>query len=235
MRVITWNCRHSFTKEKIAYINQYKPDILVIQECIQENIAACNEVWTNCEWYGDHLEYNNHKKGDLGVGLFSSTYSFSISPLHNKNIRYVVPYNISSDKEEFVLFSTWTKADGCKTPYIGQINEALENTDYQPLLRQSIFIGDFNANKIWDIKENVDTFEKAVGKFSSLNMKSAYHSFKKEVYGQEKQVTSHQTKGKFHIDYCFVPNYMDIKNIEIKEFGNEILSDHLPLIIDFEF
>lgn len=233
MRIITWNCQYSFTEEKIAYIAQYNPDILLIQECTENNMNDCKKVWSNVDWYGDHLEYNKHKKGgDLGIGIFSNKYSFTKSEFHNSNIRYVVPYKFEINDRIIYFFSTWTKTEGCKKPYIGQINESLEYQNYHSLLDESIFIGDFNANKIWDIKEKVNDFDKAVSNLKSHNMKSVYHEFTNEIFGQETKATSYQHSGKYHIDYCFIPNHWKINKVELKEFEDKRLSDHMPMIID---
>ncbi|OQA62695.1 MAG: hypothetical protein BWY38_03270 [Ignavibacteria bacterium ADurb.Bin266] len=233
MRIITWNCRYGFSEEKINHIAKFNPDLLIIQECMEPDLLDCKKVWSNVDWYGDHLEFNKYKKGgDLGIGIFSNKYTFSITKFHNSAIRYVVPYKVKTEDREIYLFSTWTKTEGCKKPYIGQINEALNYPGYQSLLNDSIFIGDFNANKIWDIKENVNSFENALSSFKSHNMKSIYHEFNNECFGQEKQATSYQSQGNYHIDYCFVPKTAKVHNVELKEFEKIKLSDHLPMIID---
>lgn len=233
MRIITWNCRYGFSKEKIDYIAELHPDLLVIQECMESDMIECKKVWLNVDWYGDHLEFSKYRKGgDLGIGIFSNKYTFSISEFHNTAIRYVVPYKVKIENTEIYLFSVWTKTEGCKEPYIGQINEALNYPEYQPLLDNSIFIGDFNANKIWDIKENVSSFENALSDIKSHNLKSVYHTFTNEKFGQENQATSYQSQGNYHIDYCFVPNSIKVNNVKLLEFEKTKISDHLPMIID---
>lgn len=73
MRIITWNCRYGFSKEKIDYIAELHPDLLVIQECMESDMIECKKVWLNVDWYGDHLEFSKYRKGgDLGIGIFST-------------------------------------------------------------------------------------------------------------------------------------------------------------------
>lgn len=197
------------------------------------DMIECKKVWSNTDWYGDHLEFNRSRTGgDLGIGIFSSKYTFSISELHNTAIRYIVPYKVKIENADIYLFSVWTKSEGCKKTYIGQINESLNYPEYQPLLDNSIFIGDFNANKIWDIKEGVSSFENALSSIKSHNMKSAYHTFPNESFGQEKQATSYQSQGNFHIDYCFVPDSIKVNNVELLEFEKNKISDQASMIID---
>lgn len=61
-----------------------KLTILVIHECMELDMIECKKVWSNTDWYGDHLEFNRSRTGgDLGIGIFSSKYTFSISEFHN--------------------------------------------------------------------------------------------------------------------------------------------------------
>ena len=82
-----------------------KLTILVIQECMELDMIECKKVWSNTNWYGDHLEFNRSRTGgDLGIGIFSSKYTFSISEFHNTAIRYVVPHKVKIENADIYLF-----------------------------------------------------------------------------------------------------------------------------------
>lgn len=58
----------------------------------------------------------------------------------------------------------------------------------------------------------------------------------REEFWKEKEKTFFLQKNEsksYHIDYCFVPKNLKVKNFSIWEFHKwKDLSDHVPLIID---
>lgn len=98
----------------------------------------------------------------------------------------------------------------------------------------TIFVGDFNANKIWD-------YEHAWWSFSTVNkilnqkgLYSYYHLNTKEDFGKEKQPTFflHRDKEKsYHIDYVYGnPDFLkEITILKIPKNDKQELSDHVPI------
>ena len=70
---------------------------------------------------------------------------------------------------------------------------------------------------------------------------SAYHHFYGEDFGKETRPTYyHRAKkdSKFHVDYCFFPEaWVDnLVSVELGDFDTWCeFSDHVPLVVDFEF
>lgn len=123
--------------------------------------------------------------------------------------------------------------------YIGQVWNAVNY--YQTLLSEnSIIIGDFNSNQIWDEKERVGNHTDVVNLLKAHNIESLYHNQSGEVHGQESQKTFFMYRNvekSYHIDYVFASNEI-IKNgfnLVIDEAQNWMdKSDHVPIVLDIQ-
>jgi exonuclease III len=249
IKIVSWNCYNGFSLDKAnAFIKILEdtnnvPDILVIQECKEKDCK--NLSWVNKAWFGDG------KDSYLGVGVFSNEYIIERTLEHNINYRYVIPYRIIKNNNSFILFAVWTKNVCCDYPYIGQLYGAINYPGYRKLLNEPvIIIGDFNANKKWDdedIKINNPTYSEVLHRFEEKGIKSLYHEQYKYEHGNEFHKTHYNLNQKrfYHIDYCFCSKNMNPKKISIaaeNEWENKNdrirwkgLSDHCPIIVDFDF
>lgn len=126
-----------------------------------------------------------------------------------------------------------------KKRYIAQIGLYL-NENIDKLNEKSLFIGDFNSNKIWDNDKPLKIFNHTdvVNQLNSKGMKSIYHSLYNEQFGEESNNTFYmyrKDKYKFHIDYCFC-NYLMMNYISNYKIGDysfwKNYSDHVPIIFD---
>ena len=82
MRIVSWNCcwqKGGFTDEKRNEILRLRPDILLVQECKQEDWLKLGFSDKNGHWYGDGKE----AKGDPNknpmkdkFGVFNLTYLY---------------------------------------------------------------------------------------------------------------------------------------------------------------
>ena len=99
----------------------------------------------------------------------------------------------------------------------------------------TILIGDFNSNAIWDKKHGKRNHSIVVNELKQINIVSAYHLFNKEEMGKEKQPTFYLYRHidkPYHIDYCFA-NPQIIKNFDVlKEYEWLKFSDHLPIRVE---
>ena len=125
--------------------------------------------------------------------------------------------------------------------YIGQVWLAIQY--YKTRLRgDSILIGDFNSNKIWD-----KTQPGRLGNHSAVheylkakNIHSMYHLQTEEELGKEGIPTYFLYKNNtkpFHIDYCFASNAFLASGfkLSIGEYKDWVkYSDHVPIIADFK-
>ena len=235
MKIISWNCQMAFRK-KYKEVLSFQPDLLVIPECENEDKLQFGKLTPKPKdffWYGD----NPHK----GIGIFSyADYSFKLSPLFNPAFRYVIPLEVSGLKE-FTLIAVWAMPNkqNHKQRYIGQVWSALQF--YKELLvNDTIIIGDFNGNQIWDKQSYTGNFSKTLHFLEELNFTSLYHSANKEQYGKETQATFYlyrNVEKPYHLDYCVAHKSIIQNGFNISIGTNDDwikLSDHTPLIIEIE-
>ncbi|GIZ07992.1 endonuclease/exonuclease/phosphatase family protein [Flavobacterium sp. UMI-01] len=233
MRIIEWNCQGAFRK-KNKKILELNPDILIVTECESEaklEFGKLTKTPNDFFWYG---------YGHKGIGVFSyCDYKFELLKEFNPKFRYIVPFKVYDNESSFLLFAVWAKdnIENPETGYITQVWLALQY--YARLLNlNSIFIGDFNSNQIWDNKHNVNYNHTAVVDFFKENdIYSLYHEQNNVAHGQEKDYSFHMHRKivkPYHIDYCFASKEI-LKtgfNIHLCE-PNEWLeySDHVPMIV----
>lgn len=221
MRIVSWNCNGKF-REKFKEIQKLNADIYVIQEC--ENPEATNDsdyksFTKNYIWTGQ-----NKSKG---LGVFAKK---SIS-IRNNNWNTYCLKNFLSVKinDAFDLIAVWA----CK-PYIEEYY-IYQNINLEKYKQNTIVIGDFNSNKIWDKNYGERSHSKVVEELKNIGLISAYHYIYNESQGEETTKTfylyRHQNKG-FHIDHCFI-NKSNIKTYQIDKNETWLsYSDHLPLILE---
>jgi exonuclease III len=103
-------------------------------------------------------------------------------------------------------------------------------------LKDTIVLGDFNSNTIWDQRDRWWNHSDVVNILSSFNLVSLYHLINQEEQGNESLKTFYLYRKKekgYHIDYVFIPEvYLNqVTNFEVGTYEKWIeLSDHTPLI-----
>jgi exonuclease III len=241
MRIVSWNCKFGFNAEKAKFIKKYKADLYVIQECSEKDLDEVKTYFNNQAFYCDYLD------SKYGVGMFSDKFDFEILPEHDKTFRYIVPYRVFNSESEFVLFSIWTKdkdENYKKIGYTEQVWKAINFEGYDKYFTDSIIlVGDFNSNNFWDkkyIEQKQPSHNDIIKKLKEYGVESAYHKFNNCADGAENDATLlwiMNKNNKYHIDYCFISNNYKLNNVNIgsiKEWEENKLSDHCPLIIDIE-
>ncbi len=236
MRVITWNCNMAFRK-KAHFIVSKSPDILIVPECESlEKLKFEHEfdLPNSFLWFGE-----NQNKG-LGVFSFGK-YELELLPVHNPEIKTVLPIKVSGGAIDFVLLAIWANNPKDKDgAYIEQVFKAIHF--YEELLTEetTILMGDFNSNTIWDKKNRFNNHSNVVQKLFDKKIKSVYHFFNGYEQGNEQHHTLYMYRHlnkPYHIDYCFasVDFIQRLKSVEIGDYNDWIsLSDHTPLIVDFD-
>jgi exonuclease III len=216
MKIVSWNCKFGFDEEKAKYINKYNADIYVIQECTLNNVDLVKNYKEFGAWFGDNVD------SYYGIGIFSDKYTIEpLTPEHNTDYRYVVPYKISDKNNEFVLFAVWTKnkdKENKKVEYTEQIWNAINYDGYKNILSGSvILVGDFNSNNYWDeqyFKNKSHSHKDIINKLKEYGIESAYHKYYNCENGNEKEPTllwRMDKNNKYHIDYCFVRIILKLK------------------------
>ncbi|MDA8692524.1 endonuclease/exonuclease/phosphatase family protein [Saprospiraceae bacterium] len=234
IKIISWNCNMAFRK-KYQKLVDLKPDLLVIQEC--ENDTKLERYLETLDynqliWYGD----NPHK----GVAIISfNTLEIKLNKKHNPEFKYVVPVTLKVNNRSINLFCVWAMPHKIerRKDYVGQIWGAINY--YEKLLKKdSILIGDFNSNTIWDKKNKVGTHTDVVDFLNQKNIQSIYHEKFRVKHGEENEPTLYLLKQKerpYHLDYCFASKNLFNKKttFEIGKYEDWIkFSDHMPIIID---
>jgi exonuclease III len=236
MKIIEWNCQGAFRK-KNDKILALKPDILIVPECENKQklkFEKLTPIPSDFFWYGDDE--------NKGIGIFSySDYKFELLQEFNPKFQYIVPLKVSDSNSSFLLFAVWARDNKEKSneSYIGQVWLAMNY--YSHILDfDSIIIGDFNSNQIWDYKERVGNHSAVVEFLNKHNIVSLYHKKNNANHGQEKEYTFflyRKLEKPFHIDYAFISKDLISDNCSI-EFGNPAdwieLSDHIPMITEIE-
>jgi exonuclease III len=225
-------------RKKSAFILAHKPDILIIVECEHPDkliYAEDSPKPTDCLWFGK----NQHK----GLAIFSySTYRFRVLPNHNEDFKMIIPIEVTGGYYNFNLFLIWAyNPDDKDGRYITQVWKAIANYDELLTNNQTILIGDFNSNTIWDNKKHrLGSHTGVVEQLEGKGIFSTYHLHYNQVQGKEQHPTFYMYRHKdkpYHIDYCFVSNSLleKLKSVEVGDYDFWIqYSDHVPLMVSFE-
>ncbi len=235
MKIIAWNCNMAFRK-KAGLILKYQPDIVVIPECehpdkliFDNNTPKPDDIF----WFGSNL--------NKGLGVFSySKYRFKLHENHNPAFKTILPLSVSGGDVDFNLFAIWANNPSDKEgAYITQVWKAIHYYDDLIKDKNTILIGDFNSNTIWDKPRRTGNHSDVVTKLAVKNIYSTYHKFYNLHQGKEEHPTlylyRHQTKP-YHLDYCFASaDFIDkLINVEVGVYNDwKHCSDHKPLIVSF--
>lgn len=221
MKIVSWNCGGKF-REKFQDIIAVDADIYVIQEC--ENPAECKSI-TYREFAHNYLWIGENK--NKGLGVFAKN---DIQLRENNWQKYCLRNFLSVRVNDlFDLVAVWA----CK-PYIEEyyIYQSINIPNYTT---QTVIIGDFNSNAIWDRKHDTRTHSSVVQQLAEIGLYSAYHQISGEKQGEETIPTfylyRHSDKG-YHIDYCFTGRN-NIKDFHILHNADWLVkSDHMPILIE---
>ena len=222
-------------RRKVDLLLQYQPDLLIIQECEHPDKIIFPVSPTNVIWYGD----NQHK----GLGVFSfASYKLELLSCHEPSFKTILPITVSDGDVDFTLFAIWANNPQDKgNQYVGQVWKALHHYEHLIKPERTILAGDFNSNSIWDKPRRIGNHTDLVEKLNLKQIKSVYHYHFGQEHGSEQHPTFNLYKNAdkpYHLDYCFVSEDIMLKLAEIQigtydEWRKH--SDHLPLIIDFNF
>lgn len=235
MKLITWNCNMAFRK-KADVILAHRPDILIVQECEHPDkidFRLHKKAPQSVRWFG-----NNPNKG-LGIFVYAD-YTVTLHPSYNESIRWVVPLVVKDGNHRYTLFAIW--AHNPQDPdgqYVTQVWKALQQ--YQTLIKKTntILIGDFNSNTIWDRPKREGNHSTVVAHLQQRNIHSVYHRQHLQIQGSEKHPTfylyRHQAKP-YHLDYCFASGdwMARLTSVKLGRFHHwKKYSDHVPLMVNF--
>ncbi|KOY79412.1 endonuclease/exonuclease/phosphatase family protein [Apilactobacillus kunkeei] len=216
MKICYWNCNGAFRKKYTELLKE-KADLYIVSEV--EDISKI-----------DFLENISNKlycktKGDIKGVLFFSFDSSPIIPVENDNygIRYVIPVKFKNIK----IFGIWAKGGYIEDLY----TYSAINIDQ---MKNSILIGDFNSNVIWDKKHGERCHTNFDAMLKKINLISGYHTKTHEKLGHENKHTFYMyrkvDKG-YYIDYVYLPDDYEydfgISDKDVLQY-----SDHMIISLD---
>jgi exonuclease III len=223
-------------RKKADHILIHKPDILIVQECehidkliFHDTILAGKDSL----WYGQ----NKNK----GLGIFSySNYRFKVLDVYNDNFKTIIPIAVTGGNFDFNLFAIW--ANNPEDPdghYITQVWKAIRHYNDIIKNKQTILIGDFNSNTIWDKPRREGNHSAVVKCLEAKDIYSVYHKHFNQMQGDEQHPTLYMYRHKnksYHIDYCFasLDILQHLRSVEIGDYHFwSKHSDHVPVIATF--
>lgn len=238
MKIISWNCHYGFTKDKQDRIREFArkhddADIYLIQEAKENDIINLEE-FTHRHWYGDHAEFGDcHKpranSGDLGIAIMSTKYKIQRIDEGRERYRYVLPYRVYSEDEEYIIFNVWTKA--FNEFYFEAIEPALNYySDYIENNQNVIMMGDFNFGVDFHNKF-FETFDSKINKY---NLEKPY-----DIIEKQNTNTYYSSKDKkyFFNDCLYHSAKVKVKDYKVGETKDWIengISDHCPVYVEIE-
>ena len=235
MRIITWNCNMAFRK-KAELVLKYEPDILVIPECEEPSKLQFDPALSQPRdvlWFG-----SNQNKG---LGIFSyGDCRLKVKRNHQPDFRTVVPIAVTKNATQLSLFAIW--AHNPNDPdghYVTQVWKAIHHYRRHIRNKQTLLVGDFNSNTIWDRPRREGNHSDVVAQLMKKKIYSAYHHHFKQAQGKEEHPTLYMYRHKdkpYHIDYCFASEDL-LSNLQAVEIGDyeywKQYSDHVPVIVTF--
>ena len=228
MNILTWNCCTAFAR-KATLLDRFPWDVAVVQECSQADASAFAET----HGYG-HVWGGVPKKG---VAVFAREGTVTLDKSYEEEPAVILPTCIRSAETDLNLLAVWPKAAAKGIPaYVGRTHLALDRYSDFMSAPNTIAVGDFNSNTIWDDLHKRN-HSQLVARLADLGLTSVYHALTKQAHGEETAPTFFYWRRRergYHIDFCFAPSawVTPETRVEVGSYDGWIASsDHAPLFI----
>ena len=212
-------------EKKRELVMRLQPDLLVVQECSVKDIARTDAPFKH--WVG-----SNPHKGLAIIGF--ATHEYALDRSYTQEWPWFLPVRVND--VPLNLLGLWACVKNNRLRYVRVTHQALDH--YTPFLSapNTIVIGDFNSNTIWDGRYAEQSHSELVKKLERFGLVSAYHILRGERHGQEvipTQFMYRHLANPYHLDYAFVSQALT-RSCELL-IGNPgdwlTKSDHMPLIL----
>ena len=229
LKIVTWNCQGAL-RRKLREVASLEADVLVLQECSRADAVQLETLGLNLAcWAGG----NPHK----GLAIAARP-ELKLAARPIRGIEWALR-GATGGRAKLGIVAIWACAPERSDRYIRQVHKLLDRRVLNTLPPRSVFLGDFNSNKIWDGKHRERSHTRTVEKFHVAGFQSAYHDLLKEEQGKESIPTfflQRLTSKPYHIDYAFLSSMMrkDLRKINIGKPATWLkISDHMPFSIEF--
>jgi endonuclease/exonuclease/phosphatase family protein len=226
VRLLAWNCCSGPLSNKLAAVEELRPDLAVLPEC-----PKLAEEPGRILWFGA----NRHK----GLAIIARPpWRIDPAPLSRRLPRWVRPVRVEGPCP-FLLWAVWACGDRPHR-YVRGIHRTLDLRKHMLVDRPNVLLGDFNSHSLWDPQYPRDRNHSAlVRRLGALGLVSSYHAFYAEAHGLESRPTFFEYRHRhrpYHIDYCFFPASW-LPRLESVTLGEHAAwarrSDHMPLLTTF--
>lgn len=226
MKVLTWNCNMNFRNDFFS-VHQSGCDVIFVQEC--ERLPRDNFEGFDFHWVG-----HNEKKG---LGILTRGPSKFPQDLYRSDLIYFLPVAF----QEVLILGVWaynSRAQKFGADFSGYFLDALDHyAEWMKSAKKVFIAGDFNNGPQWDVPGHPNNFVSINDALNELGLRSAYHDFKLEQFGNETQATYFHQRNpekQFHIDYIYT-NYATVRSVDVGSFVEwSKFSDHVPLSAAFD-
>ena len=249
MRIVTWNCNGAL-RRKLSAVSKLDADVLVVQEC--EDPALAPSPYR--DWAGNYLWVGESKNRGIGVfprnghevqqldwsGKFSVPGMQSSSQAltwRTEDLRLFLPFSIN---QRITALAVWTKGSNNGVfGYVGQFWKYLQIHRNDLTKPETLILGDFNSNAIWDKPDRWWNHSDVVADLESMGLQSLYHAVYGEEQGKESRPTFFLQKNPakpYHIDYIFASSELAGScDLQVGEHDDWIAaSDHMPVVLDID-
>lgn len=228
---MAWNCAGQAAR-KVGVLLDAQPDLIILSEAERNAVSGLDEKASGNLWIGGHA-----KRGLAVIAL---------------NGWRLEPVDVEVTERLFLPFlakkgSAVVKGVGAcvrkTTDYVTPTLSALHQLD--GFLREgpSIIVGDFNQTVTLDKKRGpARQFRRVLERFEDLKYRSAWHSARGELMGEETAPTffmhwKEAPEKRFHIDYLFLSEELRVGSASLgafADFPGKRLSDHVPHYVELE-
>lgn len=223
LRLVVWNCNGRF-RIKHSALGRLQPDIAIIPEASEDFAEGLLVAHSSSLWVGAKA------KGGLGV-LALNGWSLERADVDVEQ-RFFLPCVAMRGRSRIQVVAVCAKKT---TDYVSPTLEALQNLSDFISAGPTIFAGDFNGSVQFD-DSRPNPFTLVIDSLDHLNMRSAWHHFRGEKFGEETAHTYYMYRRHdkcFHIDYAFVSKVFDLEAVRIGGYAEWCkLSDHAPISVD---
>ena len=228
--------------EKAASLTGLEANITIVPECSRRDAHTYAEATAQSVIWRDGNENSADGPGreTKGLAVFANSHELSLASTYADDFKVILPIELTG-RDQFHLLAIWTKVDrgGAEWSYAGILCRAIERYSAFLTDADSLVVGDFNSNKIFDGKRTLNHSE-IDRRLTRLGLTSAYHAYHSESQGEETRPTHYFLRKRekpFHIDHCYIPKAWlpRLRSVSVGEYSDWVpLSDHVPLVVDLD-